>query len=48
MSPLTGRRSWTYSLENLQSAFDAVRDMTPQPPRPQEIFLNRGGIPAIC
>jgi len=27
-------------LENMQSGFDAVRDVSPQPPRPDEIFLT--------
>jgi transcription-repair coupling factor (superfamily II helicase) len=27
-------------LENLQSGFDAVRDVSPQPPQPHELFLN--------
>jgi transcription-repair coupling factor (superfamily II helicase) len=27
-------------VENLQNGFDAVRDVSPQPPRPQELFLS--------
>jgi transcription-repair coupling factor (superfamily II helicase) len=27
-------------LESLQNSFDAVRDVSPQPPRPHELFLN--------
>jgi transcription-repair coupling factor (superfamily II helicase) len=28
-------------LENLQNGFDAVRDVSPQPPRPRELVLNK-------
>jgi transcription-repair coupling factor (superfamily II helicase) len=41
-------------LENLQSGFDAVRDVSPQPPQPHELFLSgqefqaaAAGLPAV-
>ena len=52
--PYERRRQLEQTLENLQSAFDAVRDMRPQPPRPQDVFIaeeefwkSLEGFPAI-
>ncbi len=52
--PSERRQQVSQTLENLQAAFDAVRDMTPQPPRPEDIFLaeeefakSLAGFPAL-
>ena len=52
--PHERRKQLKQTLENLQSAFDAVRDMNPQPPRPEDMFLTEeefwkslAGFPAI-
>ncbi|TAM82438.1 MAG: transcription-repair coupling factor [Acidobacteria bacterium] len=38
--PADRQAQLTEFLESLQNAFDAVRDVSPQPPRPDEVFLK--------
>jgi transcription-repair coupling factor (superfamily II helicase) len=52
--PHERRKQLKHTLEGLQSAFDAVSDMRPQPPQPQDMFLaeeeflkSLAGFPAV-